>query len=112
MLGEPSVKGPDLPFTISDHSMIQYDEKSVYIIGGRQNGLISKNTWIVDPTKEFQIREGPPLNVERYSHGCAKMMVNGRIILVVAGGNGHGWSCLDSVEILDPSSLNQWSLGL
>ena len=37
-LGQPSVKGPDLPFTIAGHSMIQYDEKSIYIIGGSQNG--------------------------------------------------------------------------
>ena len=34
-LGQPSVKGPDLPFRISEHSMIQYDEKSIYIIGGK-----------------------------------------------------------------------------
>ena len=37
-LGQPSVKGPDMPFRISGHSMIQYDEKSIYIIGGNQNG--------------------------------------------------------------------------
>ena len=37
-LGQPSVKGPDLPFTIFGHAMIQYDEKSIYIIGGDQNG--------------------------------------------------------------------------
>ena len=30
-LGQPSVKGPDLPFTIVEHSMIQYDEKSKYL---------------------------------------------------------------------------------
>ena len=37
-LGQPSVKGRDLPFTIRNHSMIQYDETSIYIIGGEQNG--------------------------------------------------------------------------
>ena len=60
--GQPSVKGPDLPFAISDHSMIQYDEKSIYIIGGFQNNLKSNKTWIVDPTNGFQITEGPSLN--------------------------------------------------
>ena len=35
-LGQPSVKGRDLPFTIWGHSMIQYDEKSIYIIDRRR----------------------------------------------------------------------------
>ena len=88
--------------------MIQYDEKSIYIIGGDQNGSISNKTWIVDPTNEFQITEGPSLNKGRAYHGCAKMTLNGRTILVVAGGFG----ALDSVEILDPSSNNVWTQGL
>ena len=61
-LGQPSVKGRDLPFTIINHSMIHYDEKSIYIIGGDQNvgshngSFPFKKTWIVDPTNEFQIK--------------------------------------------------------
>ena len=88
--------------------MIQYDEKSIYIIGGYQNGSLSKKTWIVDPTKEFQIKEGPSLNKGRINHGCAKMTLNGRTILVVAGGFG----AMDSVEILDPLGNNVWTQGL
>ena len=109
-LGQPSVKGPDLPFTISSHSVIQYDEKSIYIIGGIQNGSLSKKTWIVDPTNEFKITEGPSLNKGRYGHGCAKMSLNGRTILVVAGGYNSG--ALDSVEILDPLGNNVWTQGM
>ena len=105
-LGQPLVKGPDLPFSISFHSMIQYDEKSIYIVGGIQNGFLSDKTWIVDPTNEFQIKEGPSLNKARSSHGCAKMTINGRILLVVAGG------AKNSVEILDPSDNNVWTPGL
>ena len=105
----PSVKGPDLPFRIYGHSMIQYDKKSIYIIGGKQNGQIySKKTWIVDPTNGFQIKEGPSLNMGRSYHGCAKMTLNGRTILVVAGGFG----AMDSVEILDPLGNNVWTQGL
>ena len=100
--------------------MIQYDEKSIYIIGGVQNGSISNKTWIVDPTNEFQITEGPSLNKARNDHGCAKMTLNGRIILVVTGGFGaqksgvfgFGLGALDSVEILDPSENNVWTQGL
>ena len=111
-LGQPSVKGRDLPFRISGHSMIQYDEKSIYIIGGNQNGSRSKKTWIVDPTNEFQITEGPSLNNGRAHHGCAKMTLNGKTVLVVAGGGGNDRAFLDSVEILDPSENNVWTPGL
>ena len=110
-LGQPSVKGRDLAFRISRHSLIQYDEKSIYIIGGFQNDSRSKKTWIVDPTNEFQIKEGPSLNKARNSHGCAKMTLNGRTILVVAGGLGNG-GCSDSVEILDPQGNNVWTPGM
>ena len=114
-LGQPSVKGPDLPFTIEAHSMIQYDEKSIYIIGGYQNGSISKKTWIVDLSNGFKITEGPSLSKERAHHGCAKMIVNRRTILVVAGGyelSEGRHPELDSVEILDPSQNNIWTQGL
>ena len=113
ILGQSSVKGPDLPFAISKHSMIQFDEKSIYIIGGYQNySFLSNKTWIVDPTNGFQIKEGPSLNKARNSHGCAKMTLNGRTILVVAGGYGNSNGFLDSVEILDPSGYNVWTQGL
>ena len=88
-LGQPSVKGPDMPFTIHSHSMIQYDEETIYIIGGVQNNSLSNKTWIVDPKNGFQVREGPSLNEERYKHCCVKMTLNGRTILVVAGGFGN-----------------------
>ena len=111
-MGQPSVKGPELPFRIDGHSMIQYDEKSIYIIGGWQNDFRSKKTWIVNPTNEFKLKEGPSLNKARISHGCAKMTLNGKTILVVAGGQGEGLETLDSVEILDPSENNVWTQGM
>ena len=30
----PPIRGPYLPFTITDHCMIQYDSNLIYIIGG------------------------------------------------------------------------------
>ena len=108
-MDQPPANGPVLPFKISYHSMIQYDEKSIYIIGGWQNYSISNKTWIVDPTDAFKIKVGPSLNVRRAHHGCAKMTLNGRTILVVAGGEGFGY--LDSVEILDPTKDNNWTRG-
>ena len=110
--GGTIVRGPDMPFTICYHSMVQYDEKSIYIIGGMQNGSISKKTWIADPTNGFQIKEGPSLNVGRTDFGCAKMTINGRTILIVAGGMGDDFKLLNSVEILDPAENNIWTPGL
>ena len=40
------------------------------------------------------------------------MTVNGRTILVVAGGLDSDYDVLDSVEILDPSESNVWTQGL
>ena len=65
----------------------------------------------MDPTNGFKITKGPSLNKARKSHGCAKMTLNGRTILVVAGGFRKG-RLLDSVEILDPSENNAWTQGL
>ena len=48
----------------------------------------------------------------RQEDGCAKMTLNGRTILIVAGGWGEGLETLDSVEILDPSENNVWTPGL
>ena len=52
------------------------------------------------------------MNKGRNSHGCAKMTLNGRTILVVAGGFGWDGRPSDSVEILDPSENNAWTEGL
>ena len=52
------------------------------------------------------------MNEARRWHGMAKMTLNGRTILVVAGGRGEGLETLDSVEILDPSENNVWTQGL
>ena len=115
------VGGPNLPFTISWHCMVQYNSNSIYIIGGKQNGSTSNKTWIVNPNKfvlqdskskiqDFDIREGPPLRKARAYHSCGKMEVNGKVLLVVAGGEGKSY--LDSVEILDPTSNKGWIKGI
>lgn len=111
-LNQASIKGPELPFTISCHSMIQYDENSIYIIGGLQDDSFSNQTWIIDPSNNFNLREGPPLNERRYYHSCGKMEINGKVILVVAGGGGGFGGYLDSVELMDPASDQGWISGI
>ena len=112
-LDSPSVKGPDLPFKVIKHCTIKYNEDSIYLIGGYQDGIISEKTWIIggDPDKNgFTIKEGPCLNTKRYAHSCGIMEKNGKILIVVAGGQEED-DDLDTVEILDPSSNAGWILG-
>ena len=42
------------------------DQKTVYLIGGSQDGQTSDKTWIIDPTNNFEIKVGPSLNIPRY----------------------------------------------
>ena len=71
----------------------------------------------LDPTNDFKIKEGPSLNYARQNHACGKMKVNGKTMLVVAGGI-HWQKYLDEedysvhfTEILDPTSDKGWILG-
>ena len=45
-------------------------------------------TWIFDPSDNYKIKKGPSLNCGRRSSACAKMIINGRIFIVVVGGYG------------------------
>ena len=110
-LDQPPVPGPDLPFTVYDHSMVLVDPTTIYLIGGYQNNQISNKTWIIDPTNDFQIKVGPSVNIERWGHSCSKMRIKGKIFLVVAGGWNNG--ALDSVELLDTTYPDQgWKMGM
>ena len=110
-LDQPPIPGPDLPFTVYDHSMVLVNPKTIYLIGGFQNGDVSNETWIIDPTKDFQIKVGPSLNIARNWHSCSKMRIKGRIFLVVAGGHNNG-KTLDSVELLDTTCPDKgWKTG-
>ena len=93
--------------------MIQINAFTIFIIGGwLGGGNKSTATWVVDPSNNFRLKEGPSLNVPRNGHSCSKMTINGRVLIVVAGGS-DGQSCLDSVEILDPSNTDGgWRLGM
>ena len=106
--------GPKLPFTVSHHCMVQVDSKSIYLIGGKQNGEESDKTWIIDPTNNFEITEGPRMNNARSKHLCATMRINNKIFIVVFGGcDGHldGHGDID-IEILDTSlPTNNWKHG-
>ena len=126
---EPS----DLPFGVNSifgHCMIKVDSKTIYVIGGSMKSeygyfKTTKKTWIVDPTNNFQVIEGPELNYARNDHSVALIKIGGRKFLAVVGGIGHRhWDIDDpiinpdlydpawDVELLDLSSAEQaWILG-
>ena len=110
------VRGPELPFIVSKHSVVQIDSKTIYLIGGQQDGVTSNKTWIINPINNFDIISGPNLNEARDCHSCNKMKINGKIILVVAGGSTGGRNnnrTMNSVELLDTTSTNQgWIKGM
>jgi len=107
-----AVEGPTLDFPIAHHCMVQVDDKAIYIVGGKQDGEISNKVWVVDPTDDFKVIEGPSLKEKRYFHSCAAMedTKTGAKMIVVAGGFGPEQK--GSVEILNTTSpINEWQKG-
>ena len=118
-LDKPPQKGPNLPFGVSSHAMIQVSPKAIYLIGGFQDDIIANKTWIIDPTNNFKVKQGPSLNEDRILHSCGKLMLNNKVYIVVAGGQSTGsdgdglsFDGTNSVEILDTSLPGQkWIKG-
>ena len=106
------IQGPNLPFTISHHAMIKYDDHRIFIIGGDQDGVITNQTWIVDQLDDFKITRGPSMIEKRSGFSCGSIILNGKYVILVAGGNGERLgTTLKSVEILDPTSTKGWMKG-
>ena len=83
--------------------MIEVDSRTIYIIGGLQNGSLSSPSnkiWTIDIISDNfsnEWNEGPSLNESRYRHACGIMNSNyhsNRPLLVVAG-DGYKSEYLD-----------------
>ena len=111
-LNQSPEKGPELPFTVNLHCMVQVDSETIYLIGGVLNRKASNKTWIINPTKNFEMREGPNMNHSRTVHSCATMKLNNKVFIVAVGGyNPSGTRT--TVEILDTSlPANNWKFGM
>ena len=103
---KPSKKGPELPMAFNFHVVVQVNPKSIYFIGGGGIKCTGEETFIIDSTKNFDINKGPPMNiVKRMQHAGAKMIIKGKICIVIVGPT-------NTVEILDTSSPNNsWEFG-
>ena len=93
--------GPVLPFGyLSDHSMIKVDEKTIYMVH-------CHDTWMIDPTNDFKMRKGPPLNWPKSEKLLGTMLlatmnIQGDIFLVVLA--NHYGTC---VKLLNTSCPDQ-----
>ena len=82
-----STAGISLPFYVNMHCMVMYQPNAILLIGGYQDGG-SESTWIIDPTKAFNMTEGPSLKVGRAFHSCGKMTDEyGNVLVIVADGD-------------------------
>ena len=111
--------GPNLGFGLSRFGVVRYNENSIYLIGGdwRFPGIGSydwhtNRTWIANLTLNT-VQDGPEMNQGRCDHAYGKMIIGGKVLIVVAGGlcaKGN-YKELDSVELLDPLSEQGWIEG-
>ena len=115
-LNKSAEKGPDLPFEIHRHCMIKYNDSAVFIIGGdldEYGGPRSSNTWIIDPTNNFTIIDGPPLSKGKANMACGKMKIEGKTWLVVGPYQNGPISQAEHLDLLDPLNVNQgWLKGI
>ena len=110
--------GIEMEFGFSKHCMVQYNSSAIFLIGGIKSkypyifGEISRETWIFDPTQDFEYKKGPSLiNTDRIMFSCAKMKFNNTDIIIVAGGHNqmNVGEIYDSVEIFSPDL--GWKVG-
>ena len=110
--------GIEMTFGISQHCMVQYNSSAIFLIGGIKSkyynfGEFSRETWIFDPTQDFDYKKGPSLiePEKRSMFSCAKMKFNNTDIIVVAGGRNYMkvTEIYDSVEIYSPEL--GWKVG-
>ena len=64
-----------------------------------------ENTRKIIFQNSFEITQGPDMCESRARGSCTKMNLNGRIVIVTAGGIS------DSVELLDPLANDGWIPG-
>jgi hypothetical protein len=103
-------KMPDLPTTMYHHCIFKVSSSIVMVIGGFQDGLASKKTFLLD-TNENVWKKGPSLLHKRYSFGCGQIRSaqnSSEFSIIVAGGaNG---TYLTTTEVLDQSN-GEWRQG-
>ena len=70
-------EGPEFPYEIYGHAMIQHIPGEIHVIGGRifddTTWKATNKTWIIDTKNQFSVTEGPELCLERSHHSVGVM---------------------------------------
>ena len=98
----------DMPLTVSSHCSVFVERTRIMTIGGYDNIKTKRNeTHVMDTTTNIWT-PGPELNNARHFHGCAKVTIGDKDVVVVTGGLG----ALNSVEYLELTDMDQgWKSG-
>jgi hypothetical protein len=109
-MGQDAVKGPDLPYAVSDHCLVGVNSSTALLCGGENNGGIENECHYMD-LEDHSWSQGPSMMTTRRLHSCGifkSAAHQGRNIVIAAG--GYNGTSLDSVEFLDPTT-NTWNEG-
>ena len=101
---------PSLPVTFADHCMVTLNWTTVMVIGGYQNGQVSRKTFYYTLGEESWT-EGPELKIKRIHQSCGRIRRDKdsqEMSIIVAG--GYDGLFLSSVEILNEGS-KEWQTG-
>jgi hypothetical protein len=110
-IGQPSVKGPDLPYAVYGHCLVGVNSSTALLCGGVNNGQYFNECHYMD-LEDHSWSQGPSMMTKRSWHSCGifkSAAHQGRNIVIAAGGY-NGAYYLDSVEYLDPTT-NTWKEG-
>jgi hypothetical protein len=111
-IGQPAVKGPDLPYSVHSHCLVRINSSTVLLCGGFNVHFVTKECYYMD-LEDQSWSKGPSLITERRSHTCGMFKSAahlGRNVVIAVGGKSNGGT-LNSVEILDPTT-NGWIEGM
>ncbi len=89
-LDSDTVYGPDLPYVLGRHCMAAINESTLILTGGSSNeeSRSQYKSWYFDVYSETWT-EGPEMNHEYGSHGCAVFIgPGGQKVVAVANGSG------------------------
>jgi hypothetical protein len=108
-IGQPSVKGPDLPYVVYGHCLVEVNSSTALLCGG-SNGQFLNECHYMD-LEDHSWSQGPSMMNSRYYHSCGifkSAAHQGRNVVIAAGGSNGAY--MDSVEFLDPKT-NTWNKG-
>jgi hypothetical protein len=109
-IGQPTIKGPDLPFAYQGaHCILKINETTFLLATGYANNTLTKSTFYID-TIDWIWTRGPDVIEGRRGAACGvfNSPAHGNRPVAVIAGVGNGGS--DTVELLDLST-NTWIQG-